>query len=100
MLGLSQYARAAPGAGLPDLVAVDEAASEPSVTTVRSYLASLGTSLGYPVALDTTGRLADGYGVQDQPWYVLTSSTGKIIWKHDGWIPVSDLTASVRGATR
>ncbi len=100
MLGLSQYARAAPGAGLPDLVAVDEAASEPSVTAVRSYVASLGTSLGYPVALDTTGRLADGYGVQDQPWYVLTSSTGKIIWKHDGWLPVSELTASLRAATR
>jgi cytochrome oxidase Cu insertion factor (SCO1/SenC/PrrC family) len=100
MLGLSQYARAAPGAGLPDLVAIDEAASEPSVTTVGSYVASLGTSLGYPVALDTTGRLADGYGVQDQPWYVLTSSTGKIIWKHDGWLPVSELTASVRSATR
>ena len=100
MLGLSQYARAAPGAGLPDLVAVDEAASEPSVTAVRSYVASLGASLGYPVALDTTGRLADGYGVQDQPWYVLTSSTGKIIWKHDGWLPVSELTASLRAATR
>jgi cytochrome oxidase Cu insertion factor (SCO1/SenC/PrrC family) len=100
LLDLSQYARTAAGAGLPSLLAVDEAATEPSVTAVRSYLASLGTSLGYPVALDTTGRLADGYGVQDQPWYVLTSSTGKIIWKHDGWLSVSDLTTAVRAATR
>jgi hypothetical protein len=44
--------------------------------------------LGYPVALDTGGRLADGYGVQDQPWYVLTSASGRIVWQHDGWLPV------------
>jgi cytochrome oxidase Cu insertion factor (SCO1/SenC/PrrC family) len=101
LVGLSQYARAtAPAAGFPSLVAVDEAVTEPSLATVRSYLASIGRSLDYPVALDTTGRLADGYGVQDQPWYVLTSSTGKIIWKHDGWLPVSELTAAVRAASR
>ena len=99
MLGLSQYARAAPGAGLPGLVAVDEAATEPSLAAVRSFAASLGISPGYPLALDTTGRLADGYGVQDQPWYVLTSGSGKIIWKHDGWLPVSALTTAMRAAT-
>ena len=80
-------------------MAVDEESTEPSLAAVRSYVASLGSSLGYPVAVDSTGRLADGYGVQDQPWYALTSSTGKIIWKHDGWLPVSDVIASVRTAT-
>ena len=100
LLDLGRYARAAPRAGLPDLVAVDEAATEPSLAAVRSYVANLGTSLGYPVALDPTGRLADGYGVQDQPWYVLTTSTGKIVWKHDGWLSVSKLTAAVTAATR
>jgi len=99
MLGLSQYARAARAAGLPRLVAVDEEVTEPSLTAVRSFVASLGSSLGYPVALDPTGRLADGYGVQDQPWYVLTSASGKIIWNHDGWLPVSELTAAIRAAT-
>jgi cytochrome oxidase Cu insertion factor (SCO1/SenC/PrrC family) len=100
MLGLSQYARAAPAAGLPGLVAVDEEVTEPSLSAVRSYVASLGSSLGYPVALDPTGRLADGYGVQDQPWYALTSGSGKIIWQHDGWLSSSDLTAAVRKAMR
>jgi cytochrome oxidase Cu insertion factor (SCO1/SenC/PrrC family) len=100
LLGLSQYARAARAAGLPGLVAVDEEATEPSETAVRSYVSSLGSSLGYPVALDPSGRLADGYGVQDQPWYVLTSAAGKIIWKHDGWLTASELTAAVRAATR
>jgi cytochrome oxidase Cu insertion factor (SCO1/SenC/PrrC family) len=100
LLGLGQYARSARAGGLPGLVAVDEEAAEPSLATVRAYLAGLGRPLGYPVALDETGRLADGYGVQDQPWFVLTSATGKIIWKHDGWLPVSQLTADVRAAAR
>ncbi len=99
LLGLSQYARSAPAAGLPDLMAVDEEATEPSLATVRRYVGGLG-ALGYPVVLDETGRLADGYGVQDQPWYVLTSSTGKIIWKHDGWLPVSQVAAAVKAAAR
>ncbi len=98
MLGLRQYAAAARRAGLPALAAVDEEAAEPSAATVRAYVAGLGSGLGYPVALDDGGRLADGYGVQDQPWFVLTSATGKIIWKHDGWLPVGQLTAAVRKA--
>ena len=53
-----------------------------------AYLKQRGRPLGYPVALDTGGRLADGYRVQDQPWYVLTSASGKIVWQHDGWLPV------------
>jgi cytochrome oxidase Cu insertion factor (SCO1/SenC/PrrC family) len=100
LLGLRQYVAAARRAQLPELVAVDEEAAEPSATTVRAYIAGLGGTLGYPVALDQTGRLADGYGVQDQPWFVLTSAAGNIIWKHDGWLPVSQLTAAVRKAVR
>ncbi len=100
LLGLGRYARAAQAKGLPSLVVVDEEASEPSLATVRGYLAGLGRPLGYPVALDPTGRLADGYGVQDQPWFALTSASGAIVWKHDGWLPVSQLTADVRRASR
>jgi cytochrome oxidase Cu insertion factor (SCO1/SenC/PrrC family) len=100
LLGLREYSRGATAAGLPALVAVDEETTEPSLAAVRGYLASIGTPLSYPVALDPTGRLADGYGVQDQPWFVLTSAAGKILWKHDGWLPVSQLTAHVRAADR
>ena len=98
LTGLNAYARAARGAGLPPLVAVDEAVSEPSPDAARAYLQHLGQPLSYPVALDTTGRLADGYGVQDQPWFVLTSASGKIVWSHDGWLPVSALEAAARKA--
>lgn len=99
LLGLDSYMQAARGGALPPLVAVDETASEPSVGRVRSFLASLGTPLSYPVGLDTTGRVADGYGVQDQPWFVLVSASGKIIWKHDSWLSVSALKSAVAHAT-
>jgi len=100
LLGLSQYQRSARSGGLPSLTAVDEEAAEPSAAAVRAYLAGLGKPLGYSVAFDPTGRLADGYGVQDQPWFVLTSATGQIRWKHDGWLSAGQLTADVRAVVR
>jgi cytochrome oxidase Cu insertion factor (SCO1/SenC/PrrC family) len=96
LISLNGYLRAHPHHRLPRLVAIDEAVTEPSPGTVRSFLAHLHTPLRYPVALDTTGRLADGYGVQDQPWFALVSASGKIVWKHDGWLPVSALEAAAR----
>jgi cytochrome oxidase Cu insertion factor (SCO1/SenC/PrrC family) len=98
LTALNAYARDEHSAGLPPLVAVDEAVSEPSPGAARAYLQGLGWPLSYPVALDGTGRLADGYGVQDQPWFALTSASGKVIWSHDGWLPVSALEAAVRKA--
>jgi hypothetical protein len=92
------YAAQARADGLPSLVAVDETTVEPSAQTVRTYLGGLGTPLSYPVALDSTGRLADGYGVQDQPWLSLVSASGKILWSHDGWLPVSAVVAAVKHA--
>jgi cytochrome oxidase Cu insertion factor (SCO1/SenC/PrrC family) len=86
--------------GLPPLVAVDETVVEPSTQAVRTYLSGLGTSLSYPVALDTTGRVADGYNVQDQPWLALVSASGKIIWSHDGLLSVPALTAAVQHAIK
>jgi cytochrome oxidase Cu insertion factor (SCO1/SenC/PrrC family) len=95
LLALNTYTQDAKQKGLPALTAVDETVIEPSVAAVRSYLAGLGQPLQYPVALDETGRLADGYGVQDQPWLVLTSATGKIVWSHDGWLTLPALEAAV-----
>ena len=98
LVSANAYVTAARRDGLPQLVAVDETVVEPSVQAVRSYLGSLGTSLDYPVALDTTGRVADGYGVQDQPWFALVSASGKIIWSHDGWLPLPALESAVKHA--
>ena len=84
LTGLNAYAKAAAKSHLPALTAVDETVTEPSEAAVTAYLRTLGP-LDYPVALDKTGRLADGYGVQDQPWLVLVNAAGKIAWSHDGW---------------
>jgi cytochrome oxidase Cu insertion factor (SCO1/SenC/PrrC family) len=90
LTGLNAYVKDAASKHLPALTAVDEAVTEPSDTTVNSYLRQLGP-LSYPVALDETGRLADGYGVQDQPWLALVDAAGKITWQHDGWVPLATL---------
>jgi cytochrome oxidase Cu insertion factor (SCO1/SenC/PrrC family) len=98
LIGLNAYVRAARSGRLPSLVGIDAAVTEPSPDTARSYLAHLPSPLRYPVGLDTTGRIADGYGVQDQPWFVLISASGKVLWKHDGWLSVSALKAAARRA--
>jgi cytochrome oxidase Cu insertion factor (SCO1/SenC/PrrC family) len=99
LTALGQYAQAARAGGLPPLAAVDEAGTEPSAGAAAAFVHGLGSPLPYPVALDTTGQLADGFGVQDQPWYALTSPAGKIIWHHDGWLPPSQLIAAARHAS-
>jgi len=98
LLALNAYARAARHGRLPGLVAVDEATTEPSPATVAGYLKELGAPLRYPVAADITGRVADGYGVQDQPWFVLVSANGKVIWKHGGWLGIRALQAAAHRA--
>jgi cytochrome oxidase Cu insertion factor (SCO1/SenC/PrrC family) len=110
LLALNSYARAAGEGGvegdgaagggrrLPGLVAVDEQTTEPSPGAAAAYLKGLGTPLRYPVATDATGRIADGYGVADQPWFVLISASGKILWKHDGWLSLRALEAAARKA--
>ena len=90
LASLNSYAKAAAGKHLPALTAVDETVTEPSAAAVTSYLHQLGP-LSYPVALDQTGRVADGYGVQDEPWLVLVNKSGKITWQHDGWVSLTAL---------
>ncbi len=94
LAALNAYALTSARKNLPPLVAVDETATEPSAAAVRSYVSKLG-ALAYPVALDQTGRLADGYGVQDQPWLVLVNAAGKVTWSHDGWLPLPALEKAV-----
>jgi cytochrome oxidase Cu insertion factor (SCO1/SenC/PrrC family) len=90
LTSLNAYADAAAKNHLPALTAVDETVTESSAAAVRAYLRQVGP-LDYPVGLDKTGRVADGYGVQDQPWLVLVSATGKVVWAHDGWVPLPTL---------
>jgi hypothetical protein len=90
LITLNSYVTYASAHHLPQLAAVDEATTEPSDAEVAAYLKSTGT-LDYPVALDKTGRIADGYQVEDQPWLALVNSSGKITWSHDGWVSLPAL---------
>ena len=97
-----QATAAAPGAKLPRLSAIDEGSVEPSASALGHFLAQLPSPLSYPVAIDHSGRVADGYQVQGQPWFVLTSPAGQILWYWNidtqGWPTQTKLTADIRTA--
>jgi cytochrome oxidase Cu insertion factor (SCO1/SenC/PrrC family)/thiol-disulfide isomerase/thioredoxin len=99
---LNGYASSARRAGLPALTAVDEASVEPSSAALPQFLRALPRPLTYPVAVDTSGRVGDGYQVQGEPWFVLTSATGRILWywqvTTSGWLTRASLAAHVRAA--
>jgi cytochrome c biogenesis protein CcmG/thiol:disulfide interchange protein DsbE len=100
---LNGYQAAAGRAGLPRLTAVDEASVDPG-GALHGFLRRLRRPLTYPVAIDSSGRVADGYGVQGQPWFALTSPAGRIAWywnvSTQGWPSRSRLIAAVRAALR
>ena len=77
---LNSYAAAAPRLGLPPVTAVDEGSVEPSLRTLGEFLRSVPHPLSYPVAIDSTGRVADGYEVLGVPWFVLISRSGQILY--------------------
>jgi cytochrome oxidase Cu insertion factor (SCO1/SenC/PrrC family) len=99
---LNAYQDAAGEAGLPGLTAVDEGSVEPSASALPSFLAAERQPLSYPVAIDDSGQVADGYGVQGVPWFVLTSADGKVLWSCEtsvsGWPTPAALTKDVRAA--
>ncbi len=89
---LAAYQREALRRGWPTVLAVDETPTETSPADLARVLASSGgATLGYPVVADTSGRLADGYGVQDLPWVELVSASGQVRYHHDGWVPAATL---------
>jgi cytochrome oxidase Cu insertion factor (SCO1/SenC/PrrC family)/thiol-disulfide isomerase/thioredoxin len=101
MQALGGYQREATARGLPPLTAVDEARVEPSGALSR-FLSGLAHPLPYPVALDRSGRLADGYEVEGEPWFVLVTADGQIAWywqvATSGWLTTEGLTREVRNA--
>jgi cytochrome oxidase Cu insertion factor (SCO1/SenC/PrrC family)/thiol-disulfide isomerase/thioredoxin len=102
MEALNAYAAAAPSAKLPPLTAVNEASVEPSPAALVDFLAGVAHPLSYPVAIDGDGTVADGYSVEDEPWLVLVSPSGQVLWHYDvstsGWLPTSELMRQVRSA--
>jgi cytochrome oxidase Cu insertion factor (SCO1/SenC/PrrC family) len=99
---LNRYQAAAERKGLPPLVAIDEAGVEASSQALPRLLHSLPRPLSYPVAIDRTGTVADGYRVQDSPWLELVSGKGRFLFYEDlavkGWPTLKQLLTRVRVA--
>ena len=98
LVGLNRYAAMN---SVAPLTAIDEAKVEPSVHALRNFLQSI-PELSYPVAIDESGRVADGYGVQNSPWLTLVSGSGRILWHYDvgekGWPSMRSLVSHVHAA--
>ena len=98
---LADYQRQALRRGWPTVVMVDESQTETTPGALSLPLARAGGgTLGYPVASDASGRLADGYGVQDLPWIEVTAPDGQIRYRHDGWLPATSLARAASAAAR
>jgi thiol-disulfide isomerase/thioredoxin len=99
---LNAYAASAAREGLPPLTAVDEASVEPSPSALPRFLRALPHPLSYPIAIDSSGRLADGYRVQDEPYLELISPSGGFLWYHDvsvgGWFTRAALVSQIHAA--
>jgi cytochrome oxidase Cu insertion factor (SCO1/SenC/PrrC family)/thiol-disulfide isomerase/thioredoxin len=99
---VDDYAKSAAGSGLPSLTAVDEGSVEPSPGALPAFLKTLPKPLSYPVAIDQTGKLADGYEVQGEPSFVLTNAAGHIVWYQEaytgGWPTLTQLKLEVKAA--
>jgi len=99
---LGRYQQIATCDHLPSLVAVDVASVEPSPRALPRFLRRLPHPLSYPVAIDQSGRVADGYRVLDQPWLELISARGRFLWYDDvsvtGWPTTASLVHDVRAA--
>ena len=99
---LDAYASSARREGLPALTAIDEASVEPSPGALPRFMRALPHALSYPIAIDSSGRLADGYRVQDEPYLELVSPAGDFLWYHDvstgGWLTRAALVSEIHAA--
>ena len=102
LVALNAYEREAAAKRMPELTAVDERQVEPSGSTLPDFLRELPGGLDYPVGVDMTGRLADGYGVSALPFLEVTGASGRVLWYWNvsvlGWPSTSVLLAHVRAA--
>ena len=98
---LRRYQSLAVRDGLPPLTSIDEGSVEPP-GALNAFLGSLPSRLNYPVGIDTTGRLADGYEVDGQPWLMVLNADGHIAMYYSvaalGWPSTSRLAQLAREA--
>jgi cytochrome oxidase Cu insertion factor (SCO1/SenC/PrrC family)/thiol-disulfide isomerase/thioredoxin len=97
---LERYHALARRSDLPTLTAIDEGAVEPR-GALEAFLRTM-PPLSYPLGIDQSGRVADGYEVESQPWLMLTSAGGRIVWYYNvaalGWPTTTHLVHEVNAA--
>lgn len=91
-MALQQLSRYQSEAGAPNIRAVDVTTVESTKNTFLKWDGSL-SNVTIPVALDETGKVADAYKISDLMWLTLTNKQGKILWSHDGWMPIKQVRA-------
>ena len=96
---LERYQREAVLHGWPTVVGIDEIPAEPARDALGGLLRQAGP-LSYPVVADTSGRVADGYQVQGLPWIELTTPSGHVLDRHDGWLSTRSLARLAARAAR
>jgi cytochrome oxidase Cu insertion factor (SCO1/SenC/PrrC family) len=99
---LNRYRAMARRKRLPPLVAIDEGGVEASPQALPRFLHALPHPLSYPVVVDQSGAVADGYRVEDSPWLELVSGKGRFLFFEDlaatGWPRLHKLRATVTAA--
>jgi cytochrome oxidase Cu insertion factor (SCO1/SenC/PrrC family) len=99
---LNRYQAAAIRKKLPRLVAIDEGGVERAPGALPSFLHGLPRPLSYPVAVDESGTVADGYRVQDSPYLELVSGSGSFLYFEDlavqGWPTLPQLLTKAHAA--
>ena len=103
LVALERYQAYAARHHLPPLTAIDEGTVEPSPNALPHLLRSLPHHrLAFPVAVDNSGRVADGYRAQDSPWLTLVSGSGRFLFYEDvavkGWPTLTQLVEKVHAA--
>jgi cytochrome c biogenesis protein CcmG/thiol:disulfide interchange protein DsbE len=96
---LKRYQTLALRNGLPQLTAIDEGSVEPP-GALGTFMHTLPSALNFPVGIDTTGRLADGYEVDGQPWLMEVNASGHIAFYYSvaalGWPTTAKLAHLAR----
>jgi thiol-disulfide isomerase/thioredoxin len=86
--GLKRYQSLAIKHGLPQLTSIDEGSVDPH-GALQAFTRALPSKLNYPIGIDTSGRLGDGYEADGQPWLMEVNSTGQIAFYYSvaalGW---------------
>ncbi len=95
---LNEYQATALRKGWPSVVAIDLTTTEPQRASLTAALKAADAHPSFPIVLDDTGAIADGYGAQDAPWYSLTGRAGAPVWQHDGWLTPTALASAVAKA--